>query len=251
LFSFSTQGNVNLGTLEQEVDDSDIVRFIPSFPASLGPDTAGTFEWYFDGSDVDLTTDAEDIDALTVLSDGGLVVSTVGQPTVPGVSGGMDEDLLLFTPTDPAGVGDDSTVGTWSLYFDGSAVELDTSRSEDVNGTWIDPLTGDIYLTTKGAFTITGMSGDGADIFVCAPGSTAPTSSCTFRPDWDGAANGFGSEVVDAIEIEKGDQLAATLLTLQAVEHTGEGDDPLADPDEGADDVLEPDQQLLLPLMHR
>lgn len=32
------------------VDDSDIVRFIPT---SLGSNTAGTFEWYFDGSDVE------------------------------------------------------------------------------------------------------------------------------------------------------------------------------------------------------
>jgi hypothetical protein len=36
-------------------------------------------------------------------------------------------------------------------------------------------------------------------------------------------------------------------------EHTGEGDDPLADPHEGADDVFEPDQehQLFLPLMQQ
>jgi hypothetical protein len=35
------------------------------------------------------------------------------------------------------------------------------------------------------------------------------------------------------------------------VEHTGEGDDLLADPDEGPDDISEPDQenQIFLPLM--
>ena len=57
--------------------------------------------------------------------------------------------------------------------------------------------------------------------------------------------------MTDAVEIQKGAPLAASLVALQAVEHTGEGDDPLADPDEGADDVLEPEQvhQLFLPVM--
>jgi len=43
------------------VDDSDLVKFNAT---SLGATTAGTFQRYFDGSDVGLTTDAEDIDAL-------------------------------------------------------------------------------------------------------------------------------------------------------------------------------------------
>ena len=35
------------------VDDSDILRFTPT---STGSTTAGTWSWYFDGSDVGLTT---------------------------------------------------------------------------------------------------------------------------------------------------------------------------------------------------
>src|SRR5262249_5657243 len=45
------------------VDDSDIVRFTPS---SLGATTSGVFTFYFDGSDVGLTTDAEDVDAIAL-----------------------------------------------------------------------------------------------------------------------------------------------------------------------------------------
>ena len=48
------------------VDDSDILRFVPT---SLGNSTAGTFEWYLDGSDVGLTTYSEDIDAMTDLGE--------------------------------------------------------------------------------------------------------------------------------------------------------------------------------------
>jgi hypothetical protein len=36
------------------IDDADIVRFTPT---SLGLNTAGVYSWYFDGSDVGLTTD--------------------------------------------------------------------------------------------------------------------------------------------------------------------------------------------------
>ena len=38
------------------------------------------------------------------------------------------------------------------MYFDGSDVGLSTSADEDVNGVWIDPANGTIYLTTVGAF---------------------------------------------------------------------------------------------------
>jgi hypothetical protein len=191
LFSFTTQGY--FGTLGL-VDDADIVRFIPT---SLGPKTAGAFAWYFDGSDVELTTDGENVDALALLDDGRLVVSTKGQAHVTGAKS-TDEDLLVFTPTQLG----ETTSGTWATYFDGSDAELNTSGSEDLTGTWIDPANGEIYLTTKGVFTVTGASGDGADIFICAPGSTGATTSCTFRPYWDGSANGFADEVIDAFGID-------------------------------------------------
>jgi hypothetical protein len=176
------------------VDDSDIIRFIPT---SLGANTAGTFQWYFDGSDVGLTTNDEDIDAIDFAPDGRLVISTLGSFNVTGASGN-DEDLLAFSPTSLGS----TTNGTWSLYFDGSDVSLNAS-SEDVNGVWIDPANNQLYLTTTGAFSVTGVSGDGADIFVCTPGSLGPTTSCTFSMYWDGSAFGFAGEVADGIDIVK------------------------------------------------
>jgi hypothetical protein len=245
LLSFDVAGNISgLGM----VDDSDIVRFIPT---SLGSTTAGSFAWYFQGADVGLTADSEDIDALAILSNNRLVVSTIGALGATGLTSVVDEDLVLFTPTQLG----QTTSGAWSLYFEGSDVGLNTSGTEDVNGTWIDPATGELYLTTNGDFTVPGVSGDGSDIFICTPGSLGATTSCTFRLYWDGSAHGFGGEVTDALEIVKGGQQAnaATLSPLDNTTHDGQGDDPLADSDEGPDDVDDAAQehQLFLPLIQQ
>ena len=183
---------ITLGTLGA-VADADIVRFVPT---STGSTTAGTFAWYFDGSDVGLTQSAEDIDAIAFTPGGKLVISTIDAVAVTGVSG-ADEDLLVFTATQLGA----TTSGTWAMYFDGSDVGLSTAASEDINGAWIEAATGKIYLTTLGAFSVTGVTGDGADVFICTPGSLGATTTCTFTMHWDGSANGYASEVMDALEI--------------------------------------------------
>jgi len=175
--------------------DEDIVRFTPT---STGSTTAGSFAMVFDGSDVGLADSSnEDVDAFALLADGRLVVSTLGSFAVTGASGG-DEDLIAFTPTSLGS----TTSGTWALYFDGSDVGLNDSNSEDVNGTWISP-SGPIYLTTVGAFAVTGVSGDGSDIFICTPSSLGNTTACTFSAYWDGSTHGFSAEVTDALEVVK------------------------------------------------
>lgn len=175
------------------VDDSDIVRFVPT---SLGSATSGSFEWYFDGSDVGLTSNGEDVDAIGLTPDGSLLVSTTGSYSVSGASG-ADEDLFVFTATS---IGS-TTSGTWAIYFDGSDVGLNNSGSEETGGTSVDAGTGGIYLTAKGSFSVTGVSGDGSDIFVCTPGSLGNTTTCTFTMFWDGSANGYGSEIMDGLYV--------------------------------------------------
>ncbi|MEM9774542.1 MAG: choice-of-anchor Q domain-containing protein, partial [Chloroflexota bacterium] len=105
------------------IDDSDIVRFIPT---KIGPKTEGTYEMYFDGSDVGLDTDKEDIDAIAVLDDGRIVISTLGTAQTLKQFGNtlnsLDEDLIVFTPIT---LGED-TDGYFSLYADGSDFGLDT-----------------------------------------------------------------------------------------------------------------------------
>jgi hypothetical protein len=176
------------------VDESDILRFTPF---SLGSATAGSIAWYFDGSAVGLAASAEDIDAIGFAPDGKLLISARGSFSGNGASG-ADEDLFAFNGTTGA-----VTSGSFTLYFDGSDVGLNSASSEDVNGVWVDTSTGKIYLTTLGAFSVSGASGDGSDIFICVPASTGATTACSFGPGlyWDGSANGFSGEVTDGIDI--------------------------------------------------
>jgi hypothetical protein len=174
------------------IDDSDIVRFIPT---STGDTTAGTFEMYLDGSDVGLSSAGEDVDAVGFAPDGRIVISTLNSYSVGTLTGGGNDLLVL----DGGVFGDDSS-GTWSLYFDGEDVEL-TDSTENISGVWIDG-SGDIYLAVTGAFTVTGASGDGADIFVCTPITLGDSTSCTYSFYWDGSVEGIDGEIIDGLSIE-------------------------------------------------
>jgi hypothetical protein len=151
---------------------------------------------YLDGSDVDLASAGEDVDAVGFAPDGRIVISTLGNYSASGLTGAGNDLLVL-----DGGVFGDATSGTWSLYFDGEDVEL-TDSTENISGVWIDAANGDIYLATNGAFTVTGASGDGADIFVCTPGTLGDSTTCTYALFWDGSANGFSGEIIDGLAIE-------------------------------------------------
>jgi PKD repeat protein/uncharacterized protein YjiK len=163
----------------------DILRF----SGSTGPNTSGTFSLYLRGADAGLA--GEEIDAIGFAPDGRLVVSMDGSFSVPGVSG-KDEDLIAL----------DAGGASWSLYFDGSDVGLADSSDEDVTGVWIDEITGDIYLTTKRAFSVPGVSGDDTAIFVCKPHALGSPTSCNFASYWAGSAHAL-TENVAGIHIAK------------------------------------------------
>lgn len=190
LLSFSnSSGNVpGVGTL----DDSDVFRFLPT---STGPNTAGSFALIFDGSDVGLTTSGEDVDAIAVSADGNLIVSTAAGFSVNGVSG-KDEDMIEFTATQFGA----NTSGSWSMFFDGTDVGLGGNSSSDIWGSSLDS-NGDIFLTTRDVFSVTGASGDMADIFICTPISLGPQTSCSYSFYMDGSAIGIGGERLDGIQV--------------------------------------------------
>jgi hypothetical protein len=164
-FAFLPDGNILL-SVDQPlrapglgvIDDSDILHFTPT---KLGPDTAGTFAFYLDGSDVGLSQDGEDIDAIEYTAGGDLLVSTKGKATVAGVTA-LDEDVMHFTPTALGA----NTAGEWSLVMDGSDLAL-TDGSEDVNA--LAEYNGLLFLMTKGAFHaadgVSDLSGDEDDLF--------------------------------------------------------------------------------------
>jgi hypothetical protein len=143
---------------------------------------------YFDGSAVGLTSSDEDIDAIDFDGSGKLLVSTSGAFSGNGASG-KDEDLFVFNAT---GMGA-TTSGTFIMYFDGSTLGL-TGSSEDVWDTWSDA--GKLYLTTAGNFAVSGLSGDGNDIFIYQPGGNNPFS--LFK-DMGGA--GLGVNLIDGLTI--------------------------------------------------
>ncbi len=193
LMSFTGAGTVP--GIAGSVQDEDIVRFTA---ASLGSNTAGTFSLYFDGSDVGLATSSdEDVDALALLPDGRIVVSTVGAVAVPGVSG-QDEDLLAFTPTSLGSV----TSGTWAMYFDGSDVGLASSSDEDVDAVAVDAK-GRIHLSTVGSFSVPGRSGADEDVFVFSPTSLGSTTAGTYTSVlfFDGSQHGLGANDIVALDL--------------------------------------------------
>jgi hypothetical protein len=174
-------------------DDSDVLSFTP---AALGAATSGSWALYFDGSDVGLTSNAEDIDGLAVLPGGDLVVSVIGSPTVNGLTGLQDEDLIRFTPSSlgPA------TAGTWSLYFDGSDVGLASNNGEDVDAVSVGA-SGLVSLSTLGAFSVPGLAGSAADVFTFSPATLGGSTSGSFAAFLAGAAAGIPAGAnVDALE---------------------------------------------------
>ena len=191
LLSFASA--LTLGSLGS-VDDSDVVRFDA---VSLGDVTAGTFSWYLDGSDVGLTTSSENVDALDVLPDGRVLISTNGGVAVPGVSG-TDEDLLVLTPTQLG----PTTSGTWAMYFDGSDVAL-TGTGEDVDALDVGA-DGRLHLSTSGDHSVgsPGIGGGDEDVLVCVPTALGPTTACTWEQthSFSGVAAGLAaSNDVDAL----------------------------------------------------
>jgi hypothetical protein len=168
------------------VDDSDIVAY---------DRTAETFTLLFDGSDVGLSTWGEGLDAVELLPDGRVLVSTRGGFGVPGVNG-QDEDLIAFTPTSLGA----NTAGTWAMYFDGSDVGLSTNNGEDVDAAAV-AASGGVYLSTTGNFGVTGVNGQDEDVFVCTPSSLGTATACTFGPFFNGTAYGLGPDDIDAIDL--------------------------------------------------
>ena len=162
------------------VEDEDIVIY-----------SAGSWSLFFDGSDVGLAdSNAEDVDAFTILSDGSLVVSTVGNPSpLPTANGALrDEDLLRCVG---GSYGENTSCTVWELYLDGSDIGLNDAATEEINGIGL-TADGDILFTTLADYSTGGLSGGGTDVSVCRAPVTGQTSSCrSIELFFDGDANGL------------------------------------------------------------
>jgi hypothetical protein len=168
------------------VDDRDIVQFNAT---SLGANTSGTYSLFFDGNSAGLDASSEDIDAFERLSDGRLVVSARGNVSVPGLSA-KDEDLIVFDPSN----------SSWAMYFQGTDVAL-AAADEDVDAAAVAG-NGDLYLSSLGLFSVSGLSGDNEDVFVCNSPTTGTNTACSsFSLFFDGSAFGLAGNDIDAIDL--------------------------------------------------
>ncbi len=110
---FSTTGSPGVSGLSGLADE-DLIAFTAT---SLGANTAGTWSYYFDGSDVGLSTSSsEDVDGVSILPGGLISLSTLGAFSVPGLSG-ANEDVFDFSPTSLGS----TTAGTYSAFFIGAS----------------------------------------------------------------------------------------------------------------------------------
>jgi hypothetical protein len=121
-----------------------------------------------------------------------VLVSTTGNPAVPGISGGRDEDVLELS----AGLRGDTTTGTWSMRLDGSAVGLEAS-GEDIDAVEL-LADGRLLISVSGAISVTGVTGEDEDAVAFTPGPN------TWAMYFDGTDVGLSSssEDVDGIALD-------------------------------------------------
>lgn len=175
------------------VDDSDVVEYTPSTQEG----ECGTFAFRLKGADVGLTKGAEDIDALGIAADGGLLISTIGTAKAPSSTGELTAKDQSLIKLDEAG-----TIPTWSLYFDGADVGL-THGSEDIRSAWEDPALDaqgnqNLYLTLSGKFEVESRNsdeGDKNDVEGCTLLQAGETTECSFFKLWDGATVGAKNQL--------------------------------------------------------
>ena len=196
LLSIDRAGSLDLpGLGRTKISQSDIYKFTS---ASLGPNTSGSFSLYFDGSDVGMGPATEAIDALAVLPDGSLILSTSGKFSLEnGSVSGDAQDLIRFIPDQ---LGED-TAGRWEIYFDGSDVGI-SKNTEDLWGVAVDSDSNDLFLTTRKQFDV-GLRGDGLDILRFSPTTLGPETAGLYASKlfFDGSAAGLTADSLDGIHL--------------------------------------------------
>lgn len=188
------------------LDDSDVVRF------SRAANGTASFALWFDASDVGLSSNDEDVDALALVPNTGsagghdLLLSTVGAFSAGGLAG-EDEDIIRFRPTATGG----NTSGSLSLFFDGSSFGLSGSSSEDIDALALHE--GRLYVSTVGAFSVnradgTALSGFSEDSFAFTPTTYGGSGGLQITAGrygdslaFDGSSYGLGSNAITGLEL--------------------------------------------------
>ena len=115
-------------------------------------------EFYFDGSDVGLSTHYEDIDALTVDDSGKIYISTRSGGKLPTLGGFKCHSILRFSPTALGA----ATSGQWEILIDGNDIGLN-SNSENIDALDLLPAEDgaalSLLISVSGEFDAPGFDG--------------------------------------------------------------------------------------------
>ncbi len=166
----STVGDASIGGIN--FGDDDLVQYDP---------LTGTTTLLFNGGNLFLSAN-EDIDAVHILANGHIALSTTGGATLGGLSFG-DDDIIEYDP-----VSDTATV-----LFDGGT--LFSNPNEDVDAVYI-TATGNIILSTTSFANLGGVTFANEDLVEYNPFTGATTLI------FDGSANFAGDENIDAISVQ-------------------------------------------------
>ncbi len=176
---------------------------------------SGTWSLVFDGSDVGLA--GQNIAAFEWLPDGSLLVAVaedfylaeLDRPTERG-SNVDNSDILRF---EPYSLGEE-TGGSWSLYFDGSDVELKTPQES------ISALTvladGRIVISTDGPFKAGSLNAKSRDLVVFTPTSLGENTAGSWALYFDGSDISFLSASQDSIEAVHQDDVTGDLYLVKS-----------------------------------
>jgi hypothetical protein len=168
------------------VAGADVVRFVPT---SLGSRTAGTFEPWLEGAAVGLDGPGEDVDALALLDDGRVLVSTTGTAVVPGATA-TGSDVLVLRPS----------TGTFRLYLDGSDVALD-GTGENIDALAVGRR-GELFVSTDGELRVPGRSATADDVVRFTWTALGDTTSGAFGRYLDGATIGLDGNDVTGFALD-------------------------------------------------
>jgi uncharacterized protein YuzE len=145
----STEGNARLGGLS--FGDDDLVAYDPS---------TDTTTRLFDGGNL-FTNTNEDIDAVHVLANGNIVLSTEGNATLGGLTFG-DDDLVEYDPS----------TDTATLLFDGG--NLFSNNGEDIDAVHV-LANGNIVLSTEDNANLGGLTFGDDDLVEYDPSTDTAT----------------------------------------------------------------------------
>ena len=186
-----------------------------------------TDEWtmIFDGSDVGVAN--ADLDDFDLMAEGNILMSFDRAIRFPTLGLVDDSDIVQFTPTQ-LGL---NTSGSFSLFFDGSAVGLATD-GEDIDAMRYTS-DGELLISAYGTVNVGDIQAQDEDLLRFIPTSLGATTAGSWELYFDGSAVALkaGSEDLSAVTSDAVDQLYfATKGDFTAVsenEAAGDSDDIL------------------------